>query len=276
MFEGIDSIKVGTTGIGAAYVGTTLVYSGGTQPIDYSTRFFCTRSLADNNTIMLTIPSGLTTNFILSISYSTDDGANWTTVNNVNNNVVTVSVSGLSSGDTVLWKGSGTSLSYMSTNSSKFSSNAAFEVEGNPMSLIYGSNFTSASTHKQSYTFYQLLRGSKVTNAENLYFNKSLNWYVYGYMFAGCTGLTTAPTLPAETLQNGCYEKMFAGCANLNYIKCLATTKSATDCLNGWVGALTIGGAKVAANGTFVKKAGVSWSTGDSGIPSGWTVVEEP
>lgn len=30
----------------------------------------------------------------------------------------------------------------------------------------------------------------------------------------------------------------------------------------------------VSPTGTFVKKAGVDWPTGNSGIPSGWTVVE--
>lgn len=39
--------------------------------------------------------------------------------------------------------------------------------------------------------------------------------YCYYYMFAGCTSLTTAPSLPATTLANYCYYFMFRGCANL-------------------------------------------------------------
>jgi hypothetical protein len=85
-------------------------------------------------------------------------------------------------------------------------------------------------------------------------------------MFRGCSSLTTAPTLPATTLEGGCYDSMFSGCAKLNYIKMLATDISATDCLANWVDG-------VASTGTFVKHTNMtSLPTGTSGIPTGWTV----
>ena len=86
----------------------------------------------------------------------------------------------------------------------------------------------------------------------------------YGYMFRGCTSLTTAPILPATTLTTWCYESMFEGCTNLNYIKCLATNIYGNYTYD-WV-------SNVAASGTFVKDANTSWTTGTSGIPTGWTV----
>ena len=90
----------------------------------------------------------------------------------------------------------------------------------------------------------------------------------YG-MFDGCTGLTTSSSiLPATTLVGSCYRGMFRGCTSLNYIKCLATNISATNCTINWVNG-------VAASGTFVKAAGVTWPTGASGIPSGWTVISQ-
>ena len=90
----------------------------------------------------------------------------------------------------------------------------------------------------------------------------------YHSMFQGCTSLITAPALPATTLSQYCYFGMFNGCSNLNYIKCLATDISASNCLRNWVYG-------VAANGTFVKDPSMSsWPTGDSGIPSGWTVQD--
>jgi len=58
---------------------------------------------------------------------------------------------------------------------------------------------------------------------------------------------------------------MFLSCSNLNYIKCLATNISASNCLYNWVSG-------VASTGTFVKAADVNWSSGKSGIPSGWTI----
>ena len=85
-------------------------------------------------------------------------------------------------------------------------------------------------------------------------------------MFRGCTSLTTAPELPATRLADGCYFCMFYGCSQLNYIKCLATDISASQCTSGWV-------TNVAATGTFVRAASMSsWTDGASGIPSGWEV----
>lgn len=91
----------------------------------------------------------------------------------------------------------------------------------------------------------------------------------YNTMFKGCTNLTTAPELPATTLADNCYGEMFSGCTKLNYIKMLATDISASDCLTSWV-------YKVASSGTFVKSpAMTTLPTGTSGIPEGWTVVND-
>ena len=90
----------------------------------------------------------------------------------------------------------------------------------------------------------------------------------YSYMFYGCTSLVTAPELPATTLANSCYQYMFNGCSKLNYIKCLATDKSAFNCTYNWVNG-------VASTGTFYKNSNIStstWGRGASGIPSGWSV----
>lgn len=91
----------------------------------------------------------------------------------------------------------------------------------------------------------------------------------YERMFDGCTSLTTAPSLPATTLADSCYSSMFDGCTKLNYIKMLATDISASGCLNYWVRG-------VSGTGTFVKNVAMtSLPTGRSGIPEGWTVVND-
>ena len=88
----------------------------------------------------------------------------------------------------------------------------------------------------------------------------------YAHMFYNCTSLTVAPVLSATTLTNYCYYAMFNCCTNLNYIKCLATDISASNCTSNWV-------IYVAASGTFVKASGMNdWTTGASGIPNNWTV----
>jgi len=89
----------------------------------------------------------------------------------------------------------------------------------------------------------------------------------YQYMFTNCKALTTAPELPATTLADSCYSGMFDGCTSLNYVKCLATNISASDCTNRWL-------TSVSSTGTFAKDSSMtSWASGESGIPSGWTIT---
>lgn len=90
----------------------------------------------------------------------------------------------------------------------------------------------------------------------------------YTSMFRNCTTLTIAPKLPVATLVPWCYQSMFQGCSSLNNITCLATDKSASNCVWTWVQG-------VASSGTFVKAASMNnWSIGDSGIPEGWTIQD--
>ena len=93
----------------------------------------------------------------------------------------------------------------------------------------------------------------------------------YYYMFYGCTSLRSAPVLPATTLSNrySCYSNMFSGCTSLSYIKALFTTTPSSSYTDNWVNG-------VAPTGTFVKSAAATWNvTGNSGVPTGWTVMTE-
>ena len=139
-------------------------------------------------------------------------------------------------------------------------------VQGNVMSLVYGDNFIG-QTEISNYQFMGLFAASNITSAENLILPATtLKQHCYAEMFSTCERLTTAPVLPATTLVNSCYYTMFLACTNLNYIKCLATSGfEAYQCTDSWVFG-------VAASGTFVKDANATWTTGTSGIPSGWTV----
>lgn len=89
--------------------------------------------------------------------------------------------------------------------------------------------------------------------------------YCYDGMFSGCTSLTEAPILPAPTLVNECYRGMFSGCSNLNYIKMLAYDGINIYRLFYWV-------RDVSQTGTFVKHPDAVLSSGENGIPNGWTV----
>ena len=56
--------------------------------------------------------------------------------------------------------------------------------------------------------------------------------YCYRHMFRDCTGLTSAPELPATTLATSCYNAMFYGCTGLTSAPELPATTLATSCYN--------------------------------------------
>ena len=90
--------------------------------------------------------------------------------------------------------------------------------------------------------------------------------YCYFQMYMNCSSLTSAPELPAKVLVDYCYNNMFLGCTSLEYIKCLATDISASNCTSSWV-------YNVSSSGVFVKDNSMNaWPNGSNGIPKGWTV----
>ena len=85
-------------------------------------------------------------------------------------------------------------------------------VYGNVMSLIDEDEYASA-TEVYEYAFFCLFDGnSHIKNhptKELVLPATTLANYCYGYMFAGCTGLTEAPELPATAMAANCYYGMF-------------------------------------------------------------------
>lgn len=175
----------------------------------------------------------------------------------------------VSAGDKVQFKGDNAQYGTLPLSYTTFcGSTASFEAYGNVMSLVDSVNFKTATTITEQYAFNRLFAGSKVTNGEHLILPATtIPMHVYTSMFQDCTLMAKAPELPAPTLTNSCYNEMFNGCTNLSYIKCLATDTSAYNCTYNWVSG-------VASSGTFVKDANTTWSTGNSGTPSNWTVID--
>ena len=114
-----------------------------------------------------------------------------------------------------------------------------FRVEGDIMSLLSGEKKVTAIP--AMYCFYRL--------------------------FKDCDLLTAAPDLTAASLPMDSYAEMFSGCTNLGYVRCLATTLY-HDSTADWM-------SNTSATGTFVKAGGATWPRGVSGIPEGWTVLNE-
>ena len=197
--------------------------------------------------------------------------------------------------DEVRFRGSNTTYAGSKQNYDGFDGGTAvFNIEGNIMSLIYGDNFVGNTAMTGTYNFCSMFKQTNVVSAENLILPAtSLTQYCYRAMFSkshtlttppqlpattlarGCyyymfeeCAITTAPDLPATTLVQECYYYMFTGCTSLNYIRCVATSTGATNATTSWCGA-------VASTGTFVKDVNTTWSRGVSGIPTGWTVVDD-
>ena len=225
------------------------------------------------------------------IEYSKNNGT-WTSITSTSSGA-TISVS---QGDSVRFRG--TETKYCNGNKNNYSGfeggTATYNIEGNIMSLLYGDNFVGQTTLSTAWVFCSIFKKSNVISAENLILPATtipqcgyramfsfatqlevapalpattLGTSCYWYMFEQCA-ITRAPDLLAPTLVQECYGYMFTGCSSLNYIKCLATTKSATSCLQNWT-------QNVAASGTFVKDANTSWTSGASGIPTGWIVYND-
>lgn len=174
--------------------------------------------------------------------------------------------------------GSGTTTIYCSSSDETADKMGKCKVYGNIMSLIDPdpTKFVTLTKLPGTYVFHNLFNGN--TNIINddtkdiVLPATTLTAYCYYAMFFDCTSLTRAPVLPAPTLTNYCYHTMFSGCSSLAYIKCLATSISATSCTTDWVQGVT------KTEGTFVKATSANWSTGNNGIPSTsppWTVTSE-
>jgi hypothetical protein len=130
------------------------------------------------------------------------------------------------------------------------------------VSLAVAPELPATTLAEQCY--YSMFKGcSCLTNAPKLPAT-TLADSCYSEMFYGCASLTVAPELPATSLIAGCYFAMFAGCANLKSVTCLAVDISASGCTENWLNG-------VSSTGTFFAPKETDWTTGVSGIPSGWT-----
>lgn len=198
----------------------------------------------------------------------------------------------ISAGDKISFKAN---LTPTSSGIGYFSANTQFNVEGNPMSMLYGDNFSGQTSLSGKYrAFNGLFSGcTTLISAENMALPAttleescyqamfkgctslttapqlpatSLTINCYNGMFMNCSSLTTTPILPAATLATGCYYFMFYGCSSLANVTCLATDISASYCTSSWLGSVN-------SSGTFIKAASMSsWTSGSNGIPMNWTV----
>lgn len=116
----------------------------------------------------------------------------------------------------------------------------------------------------------QMFNGcSKLTNSPDLPATE-LVANCYDTMFSACSLLTDAPELRATTLVSYCYYQMFHSCGSLTEIKCWATSGIGSNSSTAdWV-------KNINTTGTFYKADGATWSKGNSGYPSKWSLETLP
>lgn len=178
-------------------------------------------------------------------------------------------------GDVIQWKG--LNPNGVSVVMNNYLNYLNFSISGNPvalsgsiMSLIDG--IGECDTIPCDYCFTELFSNANIkTISDDFLPALTLKYHCYDKTFYNCKNLEKAPILPAKELKRECYHQLFAGCSKLDYIKCLATRGTffpSASTTTGWLSG-------VAPTGTFVKPAEAEYLIdSDSGIPSGWTVVD--
>ena len=206
---------------------TFTLQGGTTKTIEFYTvpNYFYVEDVSGINNI-LSIKKGDSSAPDVEVFYSTDK-VNWTNMGTTSTTNITATIPA-------------NGKLYLKANTNSFYNNRItpqynFNVGGNIMSLLYGDNFTGKTSFPSGTTqnFKQLFQtsNSHIINAENLILPATtLANSCYGYMFSGCTSLTTAPELPATTLANNCYQNMFWNCSSLTTAPALPATTLATSC----------------------------------------------
>ena len=112
----------------------------------------------------------------------------------------------------------------------KFSNNTPVACSGDIRTLIDYTKYKTVDTGSAKFGF--LFNGcTQLTTAPMLPATKLAD-NCYEGMFYGCTALTNAPALPATELTERCYYSMFYGCTDLKSAPALPAEKLALFCYN--------------------------------------------
>ena len=178
---------------------------------------------------------GISTDYVTSVSYSTDGGRTWTTRQNTGDAIIFEQH--LYEGQQILVKGIANSY-YDGTILGHFETGMPCSASGNIMSLLYGDNFIGQTAlPNYTYTFYKMFYyRTTLSDISNLVMPATtLRSHCYDRMFSG-TSITSLPEglLPATTLAESCYYYMFYECPITEIpSRFLPATTLATGCYYG-------------------------------------------
>ena len=162
----------------------------------------------------------------ISLEYSMD-GKNW-------NPYTMGKTLGLLDGDELSFRAGEQGNDYFSFNDEDyyyFKISGSVAAKGNIMSLL---DRNCARNSVPSFAFFNLFFDcTGLTSAPDLPATE-LSENCYFGIFSGCTSLTETPVLPAIVLSKCCYGGMFSGCASLTEAPALPATELAERCY-GWM-----------------------------------------
>lgn len=178
-----------------------------------------------NYTGVVTIKASGVTVPTISLSYSTDKGKHWTSLDAIR---TSQEIPLPANGKVML---AGANQTYCSTTSVKgwwsISADVSHNVSGDLMS-ISGDETELLS----KYEFYKFFSGdTKLKSAQYLRLSaEKLSDFCYAYMFDGCTELEKGPEIAATALASNCCKSMFEGCKALTKAPDLPATDLKSYC----------------------------------------------
>ena len=191
----------------------------------------------------------------VSLEYST--GGTWATY------TIGTEITLASAGDYIKFRGDNNTFSTTANDYYQFVMAGTIAASGNVMSLV--DSTLVSTTIPCDFCFRSLFRACTGLTTAPALPATMLATGCYRGIFENCTSLTTAPALPATTLAAYCYDSMFRGCTKLSSIEVSFTSwPQPTD----WVSHVT-------TPGIFTPPTAMAEEYGNSRIPTGWTVVNK-
>lgn len=187
----------------------------------------------EDGTFTLTIHANINTSDLSYVEYSTDMGETWVTTNNIDGSTVTITTPTITTGNRVLWRGSGLRYATSVSVSSKFSATGKFNAGGYINSLCYGDavKTNTVSTYRYTYMFYN---NKKLLSAEDVIFPMGVAAQYCQGMFRLCSYLTSAPLLVATYATSNMYREIYYDCTRLKRVVTL-TTSSTSGAYFNWI-----------------------------------------
>ena len=156
----------------------------------------------------------------VSLEYST--GGAWSTY------TIGTEITLASAGDYIKFRGDNNTFSTTFNDYYQFSMSGTIGASGNVMSLV--DSTCKSLTIPCDFCFRSLFYGCRSLTTAPALPATTLEARCYENMFNSCTSLTTAPELPATTLTMHCYYNMFNGCTGLTSAPELPATTLAGYC----------------------------------------------